>query len=284
MKKRIRITAIILAVVYFVIAPIVIAVIHGRVMSKCTYDEYDTERLLVYDDVAADYPRERFQVTSGDNNLSAYLYGKDNIKGLIVVSSGHRDANDVKLYEIMYFVDAGYQVICFDYTGCYTSEGNAFGKYTQAVYDLDAILTYCDSSEAFSDRPVYLFGHSLGGYATGAVLNYEHRVDAVVVASGFDCATEQWECSVKRFTDPVYFLIRPINLAFINKKDSVTNGKCEFVLMDQPGHNEHYDYFLTDNAVEYEKSELQGRIDKRLYMEHDENVMKMICDFYEQSS
>ena len=324
--KVIKITAIVLAVIYFVIAPIVIAVIHGRVMSKCTYDEYDSERMLVYEDVAADYPRERFQVASGDNYLSAYLYGKGNTKGLIVVSPGHRDANDVKLYEIMYFVDAGYQVICFDYTGCYTSEGNTFGKYTQAVYDLDAVLTYCDNCEAFSDIPVYLFGHSLGGYATGTVLNYDHRVDAAVVASGFDCAKEQWECSVKRFTDPVYFLIRPINLAFItlkygedrnlsavdginksdipvlvisaetdgyygdgkspiyDKKDFITNSKCEFVLMDQQNHNEHYTYFLTDNALEYQKSEPQGTIDKYLYMEHDENVMKMVMDFYEKST
>ena len=324
MKKLIKVVAIILAVIYFVIAPIVIAVIHGRVMSKCTYDEYDAGKMLVYDEVATDYPREKFQVTSGENNLSAYLYGKDNTKGLIVVSPGHRDANDVKLYEIMYFVDAGYQVICFDYTGCYTSEGDTFGKYTQAVYDLDAVLTYCDNNEAFLDMPVYLFGHSLGGYATGAVLNYDHRVDAAVVSSGFDWAKEQWECSVKRFTKPVYFLIRPINLAFIalkygedrdlsavnginksdipvlvisaetdeyygdgkspiyDKKDSVTNSKCEFVLMDQQNHNEHYTYFLTDNALEYIKSEPQGMINKELYMEHDENVMKMLNDFYEK--
>lgn len=322
MKKLFKITAIVLAAIYFVIAPLVIAMIHGKVMSKCTYDEYKSEIYLVYDDVAADYPREKIQVPSGENNLSAYLYGKDNTKGLIVVSPGHRDANDVKLYEVMYFVDAGYQVICFDYTGCYTSEGDTFGKYTQAVYDLDAVLTYCDKNEAFSDLPIYLFGHSLGGYATGAVLNYDHRVDAAVVASGFDCAEEQWECSVKRFTEPVYFLIRPINLAFItlkygedrnlsavdginrsdipvlvisaekdgyygdgkspiyDKKDSVTNSKCEFVLMDKQNHNEHYTYFLTDNAVEYQKSEPQGTINKELYMEHDENVMKMIIDFY----
>ena len=156
MKKFIKITAIILAVIYLVITPVVIVVIHGIVMSKCTYDEYDSEKQLVYDEVAADYPREKFQVTSGDNILSAYLYGKDNTKGLIVVSPGHRDANDVKLYEIRYFVDAGYQVICFDYTGCYTSEGDTFGKYTQAVYDLDAVLTYCDNNEAFSGRPFLL--------------------------------------------------------------------------------------------------------------------------------
>lgn len=326
MKKRFKVIVIVLAVLYFIIAPIVIVIIHGRVMSKCTYDEYDSKKLLVYDDVAADYPREKFQVASGENMLSAYLYGKENTKGLIVVSPGHRDANDVKLYEIRYFVDAGYQVVCFDYTGCYTSEGNTFGKYTQAVYDLDAILTYCDNNEAFANMPLYLFGHSLGGYATGTILNYDHRVDAAVVASGFDCAKEQWECSVKRFTNAVYFMIRPINLAFItlkygedrnlsavdginkadipvlvisaekdeyygggrspiyDKKASITNSKCEFVLMDQPGRNEHYNYFLTDNAVAYRNSKPQDEIDKELYMEHDESVMKMICDFYERSN
>jgi hypothetical protein len=52
--------------------------------------------------------------------------------------------------------------------------------------------------------------------------------------------------------------------------------------MDQQNHNEHYTYFLTDNAVKYQNSEPQGKIDKELYMEHDETVMKMICDFYEK--
>ena len=53
--------------------------------------------------------------------------------------------------------------------------------------------------------------------------------------------------------------------------------------MNQLNHNEHYTYFLTDNALEYQKSEPKGIIDKELYMEHDENVMKIIYDFYEQS-
>ena len=321
-----RITVTILAVIYFIVLPIGISVIHGRVMSKCTYDEYDDQKYLVYEDIAANYPRKEFKVNSDDILISAYLYGEDNNKGLIVVSPGHRDANDIKLYEIMYFVDAGYKVICFDYTGCYTSEGDTFGKYTQAVYDLNAIMTYCDNNDEFSDMPLYLFGHSLGGYATGSVLNYDHRIDAAVVASGFNSAAEQWECSVKRFTDPLYFLIRPINLAFIklkygddrklstvdginrsgipvlvisaeldeyygggkspiyDKKNLITNSKCEFILMDKPGHNEHYNYFLTDNAIAYQKSDPKGDVDKGLYMEHDENVMKTICDFYERSN
>ncbi len=38
-----------------------------------------------------------------------------------------------------------------------------------------------------------------------------------------------------------------------------------------------------DDAIEYQNSEPQGNINKELYMEHDENIMKMICDFYDNS-
>ena len=217
-KKRLSLFFILAAVFYMIITPAVIVIAHSIVMSKCTYKKYDSNRFLVYADVAEKYPREKFSVTAGKNLLSAYLYGKDNSKGLIVVAPGHRDSNDIKLYEIMYFVDAGFQVICFDYTGCYTSKGKAFGGYTQAAYDLDSVLSWCDEAEQFRELPVYLFGHSLGGYAVTTVLNYQHKVDAVVSASGFNCAREQWECSIKRFTGPAYFLIKPINLLFIHFK------------------------------------------------------------------
>ena len=324
MKKFIKTVLIVLVVFYLILTPAVIVVVHSIVMRRYTYDTYDRNRFLVYDDVAEQYPRETIYIPSGENTLSAYLYGKDNTKGVIVVAPGHGDYNDIKLYEIRYFADAGYKVLCFDYTGCYTSGGSSFGGYTQAVYDLDAVLTNCDKEPAFGDMPVYLFGHSMGGYASAAVLNFDHKVDAVVSASGFDCAKEQWECSVKRFTGPVYFLIRPINLLFIklrygsdstlsavdginntaipvlvisadndvyyggkrspiyDKKDMIRNDKCEFMLMDKPGHNEHYSYFLTDAAVSYQKSDPRDNIDKELYMEHDKDILDMIIEFYER--
>ncbi len=326
MKKIITIIVIVICVIYFIVIPVGIAAVHSVVMKKYTYEkDYRSDRLLLYDDIADEYPRRLIEVQSGENTLSAYLYGEDSGKGLVVVVPGHGDANDVKLYEIRFFVDKGYRVLCFDHTGCYTSGGRAFGGYTQAVYDLDAILTYCDSCAEFEDMPVYLFGHSMGGYSAAAVLNYGHRVDAVVSTSGFDCAAEQWECSVKRFTGPAYFLIRPINLAFIklkygddgwlsavdginasdipvlvisadtdvfyggkrspiyDKKDSITNERCEFMLMDRPGHNEHYSYYLTDAALEYQKSDPQGTVDKELYMEHDRDILEMIAGFFEKN-
>lgn len=151
------------------------AIIHGIVMGRFDYDRYDVDYNLVYDDVKNEYPRKTILFESGKNTLSAYLYGEDNEKGIIVVAPGHTDPNDIKLYEIRYFVDAGYSVICFDYTGCYTSECDSFGGYTQAVYDLDALLNYVENSDEFEDKLIYLFGHS-DYYRT-----YERENDALFV-------------------------------------------------------------------------------------------------------
>lgn len=327
MKRKIEkiiIKIICVCLSFCVICPIVMVIIHGIVMGKYDYDRYDSDYYLVYDDVKNEYPRKTILFESGKNTLSAYLYGEGNEKGIIVVAPGHSDSNDIKLYEIRYFVDAGYSVICFDYTGCYTSEGNSFGGYTQAVYDLDALLNYIENNDEFEDKLIYLFGHSLGGYAVAAVLGMEHNVKAVVAASGFDTPEEQWQYSVNKYTGFFYSIIKPFNSLFISlkygtdkslsaveginnvsipvmvisaeddsfyggfspiydKRDEITNPNCTFILMDEENHNGHYDYFLTDEAVEYQKSSPKVDIDKELYMEHDKNVMQIIIDFFDNS-
>lgn len=322
--EKIIIKIIWVCLIFCVICPIAMAIIHGIVMGKYDYDRYDSDYYLVYDDVKHEYPRKTILFESGKNTLSAYLYGEGNEKGIIVVAPGHSDSNDIKLYEIRYFVDAGYSVICFDYTGCYTSEGDSFGGYTQAVYDLDALLNYVENNGEFEDKQIYLFGHSLGGYAVAAVLGMEHNVKAVVAASGFDTPEEQWQYSVNKYTGFLYSIIKPFNSLFISlkygtdkslsaveginnvsipvmvisaendsfyggfspiydKRDEITNPNCTFILMDEENHNGHYDYFLTDEAVEYQKSSPKVDIDKELYMEHDKNVMQMIIDFFDNS-
>jgi len=322
---RILLAAAGVCLAFCIICPAVIAVIHSAVMGRCDYDGYASDRYLMYDDVKNDYPRRTLRFDSGANTLSAYLYGEENDKGMIVVAPGHTDANDIKLYEIRFFVEAGYQVVCFDYTGCYTSEGKVFGGYTQAVYDLDALLDYIENSDEFADRRMFLFGHSLGGYAVTAVLGMDHDVQAVVSASGFDTAEEQWQYSISRYTGVFYPAVRPFNSLFINlkyggdkklsavdginstdvpvlvisaqddvfyggaspiynRRNEITNPNCEFVLMDKPNHNGHYDYFLTDEAVEYQAACPDSGIDKELYMEHDAGVMRMITDFFDNAS
>lgn len=300
-----------------------VAIAHMVVFSRADYDQYDSDYNLVYDDIDKEkYPREQLIVQSGENDISAFLYMVQDAKGLIVVAPGHRDANDIKLYEIRYFVDAGYSVVCLDYTGCYTSSGNSMKGYSQSVYDIDALLDYIEADERFENMPICLFGHSMGAYAVCAELQFEHDIAKVVAASGFDTPEEQWQYSIKRYTGIFYPIIKPFNSLFIDLKygddkdlsavdginsvlipvlvisaeedlfyggkspiydrqNVIMNPNCTFVLMDEENHNGHYDYFLTDAALEYAADNPIPPIDKELYREHDVHVMDMIIEFFD---
>lgn len=300
-----------------------VAIAHMVVFSRADYDQYDSDYNLVYDDIDKEkYPREQLIVQSGENDISAFLYMVQDAKGLIVVAPGHRDANDIKLYEIRYFVDAGYSVVCLDYTGCYTSSGNSMKGYSQSVYDIDALLDYIEADERFENMPICLFGHSMGAYAVCAELQFDHDIAKVVAASGFDTPEEQWQYSIKRYTGIFYPIIKPFNSLFIDLKygddkdlsavdginsvlipvlvisaeedlfyggkspiydrqNVIMNPNCTFVLMDEENHNGHYDYFLTDAALEYAADNPIPPIDKELYREHDVHVMDMIIEFFD---
>ncbi len=213
MKKagsRVLIIIVIAFILINFLALLGVSIAHGSVFARVDYKDYDSDKYLVYDDIDKQaYPRETLKINAGDHSLTGYLYGKETKKGLIIVSPGHRDPNDVKLYEIMYFVDNGWMVLCYDYTGCYTSEGARMIGYIQAPKDLNTVIDYVASEARFSNIPVLLFGHSLGGYASTAVLQYGKKVTAVVAASGFDSQKEQWMYSVKANTGGFGKILQP---------------------------------------------------------------------------
>lgn len=218
-KKGILRIGIVVVAVFAVVAFIGIVVAHGIVFCRVDYSSYASDRYYVHEDLDEEqYPRREVDISSENNMLRGYLYGRDASKGLVVISPGHKDASDIKLYEVTYFVDAGWQVLVYDYTGCYDSQGNSAGGYTQSVYDLDAVLTWIEGQECFDELPVMLFGHSLGAYASAAVLQYDHKVDAAVIASGFDTPQEQWSYSIERHTGVFHYVLQPFTELFISIK------------------------------------------------------------------
>lgn len=325
MKIKTLRVIIFIVVMFNIVAFIGVNIAHNQIFSRADYDEYNEKVFLTYSDIdSVLYPREAFQINDDGDVLTGYLYGADSTKGIIIISPGHRDPNDIKLYEIMSFVDAGWMVICYDYKGSYNSDGKNMVGYIQAPKDLDIVLDYVAEEARFEGIPVLLFGHSLGAYASTAVLQQNHNIIAVVAASGFDDPKEQWEYSVKRSTGIFGMLLRPyagmyMNIKFgdqahlsaidgINATDipvliisgtdddfyggkskiyerqhEITNQNCKFRLMDEEEHQGHYDYFLTDKALEYQKQVKYGEIvniDKLLYMEHDKVFMEDINNFY----
>ena len=136
------------------------------------------------------YPREELRFNSGRNRLQAFVYGKSNDRGLVIISHGLGNTADSYLPMIMYFVDKGWRVLAYNNTGVGGSEGKGIRGLSQSLVDLDAALTYVENSGEFNGLPVMLAGHSWGGFAVCAVLNYNHDVRAAVSFAGFNSCDE----------------------------------------------------------------------------------------------
>lgn len=145
------------------------------------YSEY-----IPYDEYKITYPREEFTLLSGKNNIQCYRYGVGNTGGLVIISPGIGEGADSMLAEMMRFVNAGYQVVSFDPSGVWNSEGDSQIGLTQEYLDLDAVLTWVEEQEEYEDFSIYLYGFSSGGYASATALGSDHYITAAVAVSAFD--------------------------------------------------------------------------------------------------
>ncbi len=123
---------------------------------------------------------------SGKNSLTGYIFDEGTTKGLVVIAPGRGQGAERYLAETLYFVDQGWSVFSFDYTGCFTSEGENSVGLPQSRVDLEAALAYIRSNTTLNKLPVVLWGHSWGGYAVTAVLKGHPDISAVVSISGFN--------------------------------------------------------------------------------------------------
>lgn len=168
---------------------------------------------LTYHDVRNEYERSVVHFHSEGNLLQGYLYGAENKKGLVVMAHGLGGGAESFLAETLYFVDQGWCVFSYDCTGSYESEGNSTKGLPQSVVDLQAALTYIKRNSSLMHLPVMLFGHSWGGYAVTAVLNYNYDIDAVVSVSGFNSPVEIMMEKAKQFIGPLAKLEYPFVLS-----------------------------------------------------------------------
>lgn len=179
-------------ILLFVLGAIVLLAVFGYMVVKKIIDGIFSRRErpeyiahLQFKDITRECFPELIKISSGENKLQGYWFGKGNTKGLVVVVHGLGGGAEGYLTESLYFAEQGYQVFAYDNTGYHLSEGKSSVGLPQAVEDLDAVLTFLERQEQFAELPVYLYGHSWGGYAVSAVLNFNHKITAVASVSGF---------------------------------------------------------------------------------------------------
>lgn len=189
MKKRTKIiitTLVALIILIFAVMPMLITIVAYDMnfgmrveVSQNSFSEDDFD--MIRKEVS--FPSNKGQILRG------YIYRKDDSytpKALIVFSHGYTNTHNDYLNQINYFVQNGYIALAYDNTGCGMSDGDDLIGLAQSPLDLNSALTFVENNEELNDYKLFLYGHSWGGYAVTAVLNYGHDVDGVVSRSGFN--------------------------------------------------------------------------------------------------
>lgn len=139
-----------------------------------------------YSRVKERLPRTTLFFPSGRWKLQAYFYPCEGAKGLVVVCHGMHAGADDYIPFIEYFVRNGYAVFTYDCQGTYASEGDSTVGMCTPLVNLDHALTYIENDKQLSQYPLFLFGHSWGGYAAMAVLSLHKNIRASSAVAPFN--------------------------------------------------------------------------------------------------
>ena len=144
MKKCMTFIIISIALISLLVIPMIVTiVIYNQTFGVRAESPAHSYRFR-YEDVQG-YTRRLTHFYSGQNKLTAYIYGEENDKGLVVISHGLGGGASYYFPETMFFVDNDWRVFTFDKTGSHYSEGSGTRGLPQSALDLDAALNYISS-------------------------------------------------------------------------------------------------------------------------------------------
>ena len=143
--------------------------------------------------------------------LAGYLYSNgENQHGIVIIAHGFGGGGHNSYMDVAdYFARNGYYVFAYDATAMDKSEGEGLGGVPQGVIDLDHAISFVESNEDIPDLPIFLFGHSWGGYCVSAVLTYHPEVKAVIECCGFNSSPDMFESGGKDQAGGVIYAMRP---------------------------------------------------------------------------
>jgi pimeloyl-ACP methyl ester carboxylesterase len=186
-SKKKRILRRVIAAVVATLAGVSVAEVAAAV---CAYDAFFpryerpdyaiTPGLYDYARLRDTLHREILWFESASATLCGYYYPVPRAKGLVVISHGFHAGADDYLPLVEALVAGGYAVFGYDVTGTYSSGGDSVVGMCQSLVDLDRALTFVKSSDFGKELPLFLLGHSWGGYAVTSVLALHSDVRACV--------------------------------------------------------------------------------------------------------
>lgn len=134
--------------------------------------------------------------------LEGYYYPVEKPLGLVLFVHGFKSGADDYLPIYYYLVKNNFAVFSYDGTGVYSSEGRSMVGFCQTLLDVESAITFLQKDKRFKKMPLFLLGHSCGGYAVNSVLAIKKGIKAcasfaavnnaytIVLEKGFQYAGE----------------------------------------------------------------------------------------------
>lgn len=189
-KNKIKKAIVIILSLILIIAFIVFPLVTINIYEFCFGYRYETASWMKYE--MSEFPllnMERSDFYARKTKIAGYKYYKDNknIKGVVVVAHGLGGGGHNQYMPLIdYFTTNGYYCYTYDACGNDLSEGYSVKGLPEGIIDLDFAIDHLKEIEEYQNLPIYLVGHSYGGYAAMNVLNFHPEVSGIVVLAGFN--------------------------------------------------------------------------------------------------
>ena len=128
------------------------------------------------------YRRTEVRFPSGEHMLFSCWFPAANACGTVLIAHGLGSSAEAHLPETLFFLNHGFSVFSYDATGMGKSEGRSMVGMSQSRQDVISAVRYLRKSDP--QGPLFLYGHSMGGYGVLSALP-EIDANAAVCINGF---------------------------------------------------------------------------------------------------
>ena len=217
-RKRIVISLSVVAsaiVTYFGFGLIGVSVASNAFINK-RYSDLDLleEDFYSVQNSRDDYPalatREEVPFKCGKETLMGYLYENESPKGVVIAAHGVANLADANGSQVQnYYVTHGYDVFAIDMTGCGRSTGKGMKTLYESKYCVKYAVETVKKHAKTKDLPVFLIGHSWGGYGVVTATDEVEDVSAVASFSGYNMPSDMMYAFAETNTSKAVIVTKP---------------------------------------------------------------------------
>ena len=147
---------------------------------------------------ASDFPglnvEEKTFINSRGTEIHYFFYNYENPRTdkIVLVCHGLGPGHSAYMAEINVLCKVGFKVLTLDASGCGTSKGDRMWSFNALTRDAIELLDLLNLKEE-----IVLYGHSLGGYTVGNILNVRKDITKGVIISGFVSIKQEFKALSK---------------------------------------------------------------------------------------